>query len=47
VEADSSELAALFFGGRASGKGFGYPAGSGFIGLGVDKHSDEKHEEMN
>jgi hypothetical protein len=39
--------AALFFGGRGYGKGLGIPAGFGFIGLGVYKHSNEKHEEMN
>ena len=37
----------LFFDGRGFGKGYGIPAGSEFIGLGVYKHADEKHTEMN
>jgi hypothetical protein len=39
--------AVLFFGGRGYGKRLGIPAGLEFIGLGVYKHSNEKHEEMN
>jgi hypothetical protein len=38
--------AALLFCGRGYGKRLGIPAGLEFIGLGVYKHSNEKHEEM-
>ena len=40
-------MVALFFGGRGTGKGFDILAEGGFIDLGANKHSDEKHEKMN
>ena len=37
----------LFFDRRYFGRRFGIPAGLELIGVGVYKHSYEKHEEMN